>query len=473
MIFHSLAYVVFFLVVLAGYWSLRRYSWQNWFLIPASILFYGWEHAWFLLPFVATTVIDYFVARGIESYPARGRMLVGLSVASNLGLLGVFKYFNFFITNVSALFDSLHLHVPLPVLHVVLPAGISFYTFQSIGYVVDVYRGHIPACRSFRDYALFVAFFPQLVAGPIQRAGQLIAQIQRPRTITPVVAANAFFLILWGFFKKIVIADNVAITANKVFAIENPSFPILWTGVLAFCIQIFADFSAYTDIARGSARLLGFELSPNFNHPYLADSPSDFWRRWHISLSTWIRDYVYIPLGGSRGGEARTVLNLTLVFLATGLWHGASWNFVLWGMYYAVLTILYRFAAAVVPQPLQTLPGVRIFQVLFMFVLTNIGWLIFREQNVQHLWRDLTLSPAAAPADDWRVASYLAVTIGIFSLPLVLHTIWDVVLRESLARWNRWPAVGWCAATAVGVALFTTLLLLRSNTTQDFIYFQF
>jgi D-alanyl-lipoteichoic acid acyltransferase DltB (MBOAT superfamily) len=472
MIFHSLTYIVFLLAVLAGYWCLRH-RWQNWLLIPASLLFYGWEHAWFLLPFVATTVIDFFVARGIAKFPARGRQLVAVSVVSNLGLLGVFKYFNFFIANVSGLLDSLHLHVPLPVLHVVLPAGISFYTFQSIGYVVDVYRGHIPACRSFRDYALFVTFFPQLVAGPIQRAGHLLAQIQRPRTLTAAVVADAFFLLIWGFFKKVVIADNVAITANKVFAIENPSFPILWTGVLAFCIQIYADFSAYTDIARGSARLLGFDLSPNFNHPYLADSPSDFWRRWHISLSTWIRDYVFIPLGGSRGSSGRTVLNLTIIFFLTGLWHGASWNFVLWGLYYAVLTIIYRVAASLVPKPIQTLPGLRILQVLLMFALTNLGWLIFREQNIHHLWRDLTLRPGAAPADDWRVAQYLLATLGIFALPLILHTVWDAGLRPLVARWNRWPILGWCASTAVAVVLFAGLLLLRSNTTQDFIYFQF
>ena len=280
-------------------------------------------------------------------------------------------------------------------LPVVLPAGISFYTFQSIGYVVDVARGHVPACRSFRDYVLFVSFFPQLVAGPIQRAGQLLTQIQMPRRISPALVGDAFYLLVWGFFKKLVIADNVAITADKVFAIQEPSFPILWAGVLAFCVQIYADFSAYTDIARGSARLLGFKLSQNFNHPYIAESPSDFWRRWHISLSTWIRDYIYIPLRGSRGSEARTILNLTIVFLLTGLWHGASWNFVIWGLYYALLTIIYRLADAVVPARIQTLPGLRAGKIALMFVLTNVGWLIFREHNVGRLWRALTLDPSA------------------------------------------------------------------------------
>ncbi len=472
MIFHSLTYLIFFAVVLTLYWSVPA-RWRNLLLIPVSLIFYGWNQPWFLLPFAVTTIIDYFVARGIEDAPARKRQLVTVSVLSNLGLLGVFKYYNFGITNVSALLDALHLHVPLPVLQVVLPAGISFYTFQSIGYIVDVARGHVRACRSFGDYVLFVAFFPQLVAGPIQRAGHLIAQIQMPRTLTPAVAADAIFLLVWGFFKKVVIADNVAITANKVFSIQDPSFPILWTGVLAFCIQIFADFSAYTDIARGSARLLGFELSPNFNHPYLADSPSDFWRRWHISLSAWIRDYIFIPLGGSRGGEARTILNLTIVFLLTGLWHGASWNFVLWGLYYALLTIIYRLADAVVPAGIQRLPGLRAIKILLMFVLTNIGWLIFREQNVGRLWQALTLNPTDTPVREWQVAGYLAMTVVLFASPLVLHTVWDVLLRERLARLGLWAKVGWWVGTAVSVALFTGILVLRSNTSQDFIYFQF
>jgi len=472
MIFHSLEFLVFLVAVLAAYWCLPA-RWQNWFLVPASLVFYGWVKPWFLLPFAATTIIDYFVARGIEAAPTKKRTLVTISVVSNLALLGLFKYFNFFIANVAALLDALHLSVPLPVLQVVLPAGISFYTFQSIGYVVDVARGHVRACRSFRDYALFVSFFPQLVAGPIQRAGHLLTQIQRSRSLTPALAADALFLLVWGFFKKVVIADNVAVTANKVFALQDPSFPILWTGVLAFCIQIYADFSAYTDIARGSARLLGFDLSPNFNHPYIADSPSDFWKRWHISLSAWIRDYIYIPLGGSRGGTGRTLLNLTIIFLLTGLWHGASWNFVLWGLYYAVLTILYRLAARLVPAALQTLPGVRAGKILLMFALTNLGWLIFREQSVAQLWRDLCLDPRAAPAGEWHVAAYLTVTTALYALPLLLHLVWDTTLRPLLARWNAWPPVACWVSPATATILFAALLVLRSNTTQDFIYFAF
>jgi len=472
MIFHSLQFIVFLVLVLAIYWASPA-RWRNALLVPASLIFYGFVHPWFLLPFAATTIIDYFVARGIEAQPESRKSLVAVSVTSNLALLAVFKYYNFFVENVAALLGALHLPVSIPVLHVVLPAGISFYTFQSIGYVVDVSRGHIRACRSLRDYALFVSFFPQLVAGPIQRAGNLLAQIQSPRSVNATLVGEALVLIAWGFFKKLVIADNVAITANKVFAMQSPSFAMLWTGVFAFCIQIFADFSAYTDIARGTARLFGFELSPNFNHPYLADSPSDFWRRWHISLSTWIRDYIFIPLGGSRGGSIRTVINLVIVFLLTGIWHGASWNFAIWGLYYAVLTIAYRAAAAVVPEKLQTLPGLRCLKILLMFALTNVGWLIFREQNVHQLWRDLTVSAAKTPASDWRVASYLSTLTAIYAGPLILHTVWDVALRERSQRWGGWPRVAWTAATVVSLALFLGVLFLRSDTSQDFIYFQF
>ena len=472
MIFHSLEFVIFLVAVLAAYWCLDRRL-QNAFLVPASLFFYGFAHPWFVLPFLATTVIDYFVARGIEANRGRGRMLVAVSVVSNLALLAVFKYYNFAIANITAMLGALNLHIPLPVLQVVLPAGISFYTFQSIGYVVDVYRSHTPACRKFRDYALFVSFFPQLVAGPIQRSTHLLGQIQRPRSLTPSAACDAFFLLLWGMFKKVVIADNVAVTAGKVFALQNPSFPILWAGVIAFCIQIYADFSGYTDIARGTAGLFGFNLSPNFNHPYLAQSPSDFWRRWHISLSGWIRDYLYIPLGGSRVSLGREVVNLFIVFFLTGLWHGASWNFVMWGLYYAVLTLVYRVAAYLVPVRIQSMPGAHLARVALMFTLTTIGWLIFREQNTAQLARDLTLSPFGVAAMDWKIGAYLTATSLIYALPLMIHTVWDVALRERFPKFDAIPFVPVIANTAVAVVLFFGILVLRSGATADFIYFQF
>ena len=233
-----------------------------------------------------------------------------------------------------------------PTLRILLPVGISFYTFQAMSYTIDVYRGELHARRSLLDLAVFVSFFPHLVAGPIQRASYLLPQVESTRRFSPEKARTGFALICWGFFKKLVVADNVGILANKVFALSDPTFYILWAGVFAFAIQIYADFSAYTDIARGTSRWLGFELTENFAHPYLARSPADFWRRWNISLSSWFRDYVYIPLGGSRLGTWLWTRNVLITFLLSGLWHGASWNYVLWGLYHGLLLLVTQVAGA-------------------------------------------------------------------------------------------------------------------------------
>ena len=257
-------------------------------------------------------------------------------------MLGFFKYFNFFVDNVHVALASLGLHAAPPALAILLPAGISFYTFQALSYTIDVYKGEMRARRDPIDFALFVAFFPHLVAGPIMRAQNLLVQVERPRTFSADAARSGLVLMAWGFFKKLVVADNVAVIANRVFAHEAPTFEVLWAGVFAFGMQIYADFSAYSDIARGVARWFGFELIVNFNHPYIAHSPTDFWRRWHISLSTWFRDYVYIPLGGNRVPASQREINLLATFVISGFWHGASWNFVLWGFYHGMLVVVTR-----------------------------------------------------------------------------------------------------------------------------------
>ncbi|MEO7723583.1 MAG: MBOAT family O-acyltransferase, partial [Chthoniobacterales bacterium] len=296
MIFHSLTYLVFLALVLALYWSLPRRS-QNFMLIIASYIFYGWEHPWFLLPLWASTIVDYSCAIGMERFPIRRRFFLITSISASIALLATFKYYGFALENINAILASFGEDPLRNALRLALPAGLSFYTFQSIGYVVDVYRGKIKAVRDLPDYALYVTFFPQLVAGPIERAAHMIPQYRSERKCDAETWRVALFLILWGFFKKVVIADNAAVVANKIFGVQDASFPIIWAGVFAFTVQIYADFSGYTDIARGTARFLGIDLMRNFNHPYLATSPSDFWRRWHISLSTWLRDFIYIPLG--------------------------------------------------------------------------------------------------------------------------------------------------------------------------------
>jgi len=472
-IFHSLDFIAFFVIVVALYWSVPR-RWQNVLLVVASYLFYGYVHPWFLILIAASTVIDYGAARGMESWPDRRRWFLGLSVVSNFGMLGFFKYFNFFAENVAAALASLGLAVSEPTLRILLPVGISFYTFQAMSYTIDVYRGELRARRSLLDLAVFVSFFPHLVAGPIQRASFLLPQVEGPRRFSLERARSGFVLIGWGFFKKLVIADNVGVIANKVFALADPTFYILWAGVFAFAIQIYADFSAYTDIARGTSRWLGFELTQNFDHPYLAASPADFWRRWNISLSTWFRDYVYIPLGGSHGSRWLWIRNVLVTFLLSGFWHGASWNYVLWGAYHGVLLVLTRGRGRALSDPLQWRVVPRI---AAMFALTLIGWLLFRETELAAIVRDLRLSPFGVSELDRQTGVYLFLLAFLYSVPVWIQSVWAELHRgvrvasDVEGALPAWPALAF-QGLACGVA-FATILVLRSRTSLDFIYFQF
>jgi D-alanyl-lipoteichoic acid acyltransferase DltB (MBOAT superfamily) len=475
-IFHSLDFVVFFLLTTAVYWRLPHRA-QNLLLLAASYVFYGWVHPWFLSLIATTTIVDYWTARTMEDRPGRKRAMLGLSLAANLGLLGTFKYFNFFADSVQAALATVGFSVPLPALAVVLPVGISFYTFQELSYVIDVYRGTLRARRNFVDFALFVCFFPQLVAGPIERAGHLLPQVERPRAWSWPGAHDALFLIVWGYFKKLVIADNAGVIANKVFALDAPGFYVLWAGVFAFAIQIYGDFSAYSDIARGTARWLGFDLMRNFDHPYMARGPVEFWRRWHVSLSTWFRDYVYIPLGGSRRGPLVMYRNLFLTFVVSGLWHGANWNFVVWGAYHGALVVLSRLltgrrAGRTEPRPRPFLVP---FQVLGMFALTCVGWLIFRETDFSMLVRDLTLAPGDSSLEDWHVGMYLFVLTLVYSLPLWIDSVWSVYVRPYWeARATPAAGIGALAGrTALAGAAVALMLVFRSRQSLDFIYFQF
>jgi alginate O-acetyltransferase complex protein AlgI len=483
-IFHSLDFVLFFLVFTAIYWSLPHRH-QNVFLLAGSYFFYGYVHPWFLILIATSTIIDYCAARGMEARPAHRRKFLWLSIVTNFGMLGFFKYFNFFVDNVAAALATMGLPWHQPTLRILLPVGISFYTFQAMSYTIDVYKGELHARRNLLDLATFVSFFPHLVAGPIQRASFLLPQVETPRRFSVEKAASGFGLICWGFFKKLVIADNVGVIANKVFALGDPTFPLLWSGVFAFAIQIYADFSAYTDIARGTSRWLGFELTENFDHPYLARTPADFWRRWNISLSSWFRDYVYIPLGGSKAGEAKWARNVMVTFLLSGLWHGASWNYVLWGAYHGVLLVLTRAHRILKPASpvgrgrtpvLAAL--VTIAQIAGMFALTLIGWLLFRETELSAIVRALTLSPFSAPAADRGTGLYLFLLTLLYSLPLWAQSIWVEWHRDESGV--RHPASivapGWPRAAVQGVACglaFAAILLLRSRASLDFIYFQF
>lgn len=472
MIFQSIDYLVFLVCVLSAYWALRHRL-QNILLLGAGYFFYGYVHPWYGILLAATTLVDFFCSRLIEDQPHRRRLWLGCILLSNFTVLATFKYFGFFAENLVAVLRAMGLNAALPAFKMLLPAGVSFYTFQSCAYAVDVYRGETRARRSLLDYAVYVAFFPQLVAGPIERADHLLVQVERRRTFNATVFRDALFLFLWGLMKKKVIADTAALYCNKAFSLADSSFPLIWAGVLCFCVQIYADFSAYTDMARGSAKMLGFELRQNFNHPWLAQSPGEFWRRWHMSLSAWFRDYVFIPLGGSRCGEARTARNLMLTFLLSGLWHGASWNFILWGGWWGVWLVIWRQLEIRCPHLVRGTGMARtLLRWAFTMLLMNIGWLMFREQNLHELLRQLSASPFAAPADDWRIAGFFVVLMFLYSLPLWLHAALESPL---LQRWEhlRDRNRGLALQTAAGMVLFSALLLMSSKVGSDFIYFQF
>jgi alginate O-acetyltransferase complex protein AlgI len=465
MTFTDVAFAMFLPLVFALYWAVRNKTAQNLVLLVASYVFYGFVHPWFCVLLGASTVVDYGVALLMDRpglSPRVRKGVLGVSVAANLGLLGVFKYFDFFAASVGEFLGTIGLHVEPLLLNIMLPVGISFYTFQTLSYTVDVYRGDVRARKNFIDFALFVSCFPQLVAGPIERATTFLPQIETPRRWRWDMFFSAIPLIVLGFFKKLMVADNLAGLVNQVYMLQEPSAFVLFAGTVGFAIQIFADFSAYTDIARGSARLLGFELMENFNAPYLAVSPSDFWRRWHISLSTWIRDYLYIPLGGSRAGSpARHALVLIVTFGLSGLWHGAQWHFVIWGLYYALLLIVYQqlgMSGKWKPEGILRIAA----SWSVMMLLTLVGWTLFRAGSVGWLANAAVHGRLGLTGDDLFAGSLVLGYCIVYSSPWVLYH-----LMKRYASHLYWPQV------VYHWVLLTLILLLANRDPQAFIYFQF
>src|SRR6266446_3240574 len=347
MLFDSPAYFVFLIPVVLIYWRLNRRE-QNIFLLLASYFFYGWWDWRFLALMICSTTADFLIARKID--PGRGDANRGkwfiCSLVLNFSILGTFKYFNFFVDSFSTALETLGFHnIPMPLIRILLPPGISFYTFQEVAYIVDVYKGRLQPAKSFVDYGLFISLFPHLIAGPIQRPGHLLPQVQRERVLDTDRFFDGLLLIFSGLVRKCVVADNCALLANAAFAghLGPPNFWVVLIGTYAFAWQVYGDFSGYSDIARGSAQLLGFHFMVNFRQPYLSHRLQEFWRRWHISLSNWLRDYLYIPLGGSRNGEKQTYRNLMLTMILAGLWHGANWTFVVFGAIHGFVLAVERY----------------------------------------------------------------------------------------------------------------------------------
>jgi D-alanyl-lipoteichoic acid acyltransferase DltB (MBOAT superfamily) len=481
MMFNSWQFLWFFLLVYTVYLLLRHRS-QNLFLLVVSYWFYAAWDARFCLLMAATTVVDFCCGLGMAATQRKGlrKLLLWTSVGSNLTVLGFFKYYNFFLGSLDDLLAPLGVSVHQLHLHIILPVGVSFYTFQAISYTAEVYRGTLQPTRRLLDFALMVAFFPQLVAGPIERARVLLEQVQKPRTLTPERFFGGLWLIGWGLWKKVVLADNLGGLVDPLFARSDLlTAAEAYLAVAAFAFQIYCDFSAYSDIARGTARLLGFELMLNFNNPYLADSPSDFWKRWHISLSTWLRDYLYIPLGGNRGSTLLTYRNLMLTMVLGGLWHGAAWNFVWWGVYHGLLLCLWR---ALAPGTPSSVPLWRkVLAVGGMFQLTLFGWLLFRCN------RTLTLANGTIRDDSFRqivemLTSFqngLGLDAGALALlgPILACAVPLLVLEALLARQGK---VGgefqaWPRPTQIALAStfgFTALFWAVPHA-EAFIYFQF
>jgi len=474
LLFNSLEFVIFLPVVLLVYYQLPH-KWQNRFLLVASCVFYAaWDWR-FLFPLLASTSIDYWCAKRMEALGVAGaprekrRPYVVLSVVTNLSLLGFFKYFNFFYENFQALAAGLGFHPRLTTLEIVLPIGISFYTFQALSYTIDVYRGHFHPTNSFFDFLLAVLYFPHLVAGPIQRAASLIPQVMKPRQVTREQIIEGIHLIAWGYFKKVFIADNVSPVADRMFNLVSPDGWQTMIAVYAFAVQIYCDFSGYTDIARGSAKLMGFEFVLNFNLPYLATNPSDFWKRWHISLSSWLRDYLYIPLGGNRGSRMATYRNLMLTMIIGGFWHGAAWNFLLWGFYHGLLLVVHRLL-----EPAWRIfdwPGVWgrrisfLLRMILFFQLTCYGWLLFRARSFAQIF-----GMTASLFRPWQVDWTLAQQLLPYALPLIVVQVFQYLTGKlHFLDWPHLPA----EVRVVVYSVFLYCVLFRGGMPQSFIYFQF
>ncbi|MCU0248364.1 MAG: MBOAT family protein [Bryobacter sp.] len=462
MLFNTVQFFVFFAIVLALFYSIPSWSLRKLLLLVASWIFYMAWNPKFILLLLTLTVIDYFAGIWIELYcGARRKAALLMSLVANLGFLGFFKYYNFLADNFALLLGQPEKSF---FRNVVLPVGISVHTFQSICYVVDVYRREQEPIRNPVDYALFIAFFPQLVAGPIVRPRDFFRDLFHWNAPTIEDIQRGILQILVGLTKKMAFADQFAIVSDRYFASvqTNPGLLNAWSGTIAFGLQIYFDFSGYTDMAIGTAKVMGFHFPENFRRPYLAASITEFWRRWHISLSTWLRDYLYIPLGGNRGGSLMTYRNLMLTMLLGGLWHGASWNFVLWGGYHGLLLSIERMLGV---DPEARWTWSRPFRMALVFVLAMLSWVPFRAQTFSDslfVFRQMFAGAAGA----WLLEPW---QMGLAGLALLL------ALWEEKRNWFEAAVVGprWAYAAAIAALLLCLEVFAVTELQIPFVYFQF
>ena len=475
MLFNSIEFLLFLPTVFFLYWFVfkNQLRAQNVLLLVASYIFYGWWDWRFLSLIIASTFLDYFIAiqLGKTDVSKKRKFLLGISLAGNLGMLGFFKYYNFFVSSWIEAWSSVGITMEASTLNIILPVGISFYTFQTLSYTIDVYRKEMQPTKSFIDFAAFVTFFPQLVAGPIERASHLLPQFYKNRTFDYQNAVDGVKLIIWGMFKKVVVADNCAFFVNKIF--ENPeaySSGELFVGMVFFAFQIYGDFSGYSDMAIGISKLFGFDLMVNFKFPYFSRDIAEFWRRWHISLSTWFRDYIYIPLGGSKGTQWFQIRNVMIIFLVSGFWHGANWTYVVWGLFHALMFLpLLLFNVNRSHLITKSYGWLDFAKIGVTFLVVCIGWVFFRADSITdafqylaHLFelKSLGLSLFYKTNANLMIFALSVMAVGILSMQ---ELVWVIKKRDL-------PKI-----SAFGALLLVLLIFFMGSfkNQMDFIYFQF
>ena len=485
MIFNSLEFAIFLPLVFLIYWLIlvRMRQAQNGFLVMSSYVFYGWWDWRFLILIFASSLVDYLVGLGLgkvaDNKATTRKIILGISLFANLGLLGVFKYYNFFVESLSEAVTLFGQQLDVTTLSWVLPVGISFYTFQTLSYSIDVYRNKMEPVHDPVAFFAYVSFFPQLVAGPIERASHLVPQFMKPRAFSYNQASDGLRQILWGLFKKMVIADNCAVLVNQIF--DTPeSYPglILALGAILFAFQIYGDFSGYSDIAIGTARLFGFNIMRNFAYPYFSRDIAEFWRRWHISLSSWFKDYLYIPLGGSRTKPWKIYRNIAVIFLVSGFWHGANWTFIAWGALHALfffpllISKKNRLHITPIAEGRRLPTGRELFQIFCTFTIVCVAWVFFRADSLMdafaYLWRAISTLHTDLPA----FASYIAHEAFEPLIMIIVLLVVEWTQREHQHGLNlskvKWAPVRYAIYYAIIFIIFQ-----YGGEQQDFIYFQF
>ncbi len=471
--FNSLTFAVFMAIVYPLYRVLPHRG-QNVMLLVASYVFYGMWDWRFLGLIIISTCVDFFVGNALANgRKATRRLYLWISITTNLGLLATFKYFGFFSESLQALLSVVGFDVGWTTIHIVLPVGISFYTFQTMSYTIDIYRRKIQPTERFLDFSLFVAFFPQLVAGPIERAANLLPQIESPRSLSLAQSSRGLYLILFGLFKKVAIADGIANSVNTIYGSTGSLTGIdIILACYLFTIQIYCDFAGYSDIARGISKLMGIELMTNFKTPYFATNPSEVWQRWHISLSSWLRDYLYIPLGGNRGGELKTYRNLLITMALGGLWHGNSWNFAFWGLFHGGWLSFHRLISSL-SNHRKIVCGIRsrctkLLKILACYHAWCYSMILFRAESLE---QTITFSSIwAYDFSTWSTSVPMPTFAALSGLLLLVPLEIAEYVKGSPLFYRKWPAT---IRGAYYALLLYLILMGTSNEPVQFIYFQF